>query len=157
MSDGERCRHWDTDFEKTDLCGCRNRKDKRDEEDETDFIEECDADDKTCQADGPLNLFPTEHIDEGHGDALCTTALCHQLAQYRAERDDDRETAERSAESLLNHGDDLGDGQPFGIADDTRNDEQRDEAVQLHADDEEEQQQDAHCKNNERHRISPLS
>ena len=124
MSDGERCRHWDTDFEKTDLCGCRNRKDKRDEEDETDFIEECDADDKTRQADGPLNLFPTEHIDEGHGDALCTTALCHQFAEYRAERDDDRETAKRSAEPLLNHGDDLCDGQTFGIADDTCNDEQ---------------------------------
>ena len=66
------------------------------------------------------------------------------LAEDRTERDDNGKSAERPPEALLDDGNDLRDGQPLGVADETRDDEQRDETVQLHANDEEEQQQDAH-------------
>ena len=83
-------------------------------------------------------------MDERHSDALCAAALRHQLAENCTERDDDGKSAERPAKPLLDDGDDLRDGQPLSVADEPCDDEQRDETVQLHANDEEEQQQDAH-------------
>ena len=141
---GERRCHRNADLEQANLRRCRDCKDERDEEDEADFIEERNADNEARKADRPLDLFLSKHIDERHGNALCTTALRHQLAENRAERNDDGKPSERPAKPLLDDGDDLRDGQSFGIADETCDDEQRDETVQLHANDEEEQQQDAH-------------
>ena len=144
MRDRERRRHRYADLKETDLRRSRNREDERDEQDEADFIKERDADDEAREADRPLDLLSSEHVNEGHRDALRTAALRHQLAEDRAERDDDGEAAERPAQPLLYHGNDLSDRQSLGVADQPGDDEQGDETVQLHTHDEEEQQQDAH-------------
>jgi len=86
-----------------------------------------------------LMLPPGERAQ--HGERL---RIILRLAENRAERNDDGKPSERPTKPLLDDGDDLRDGQSFGIADETCDDEQRDETVQLHAYDEEEQQQDAH-------------
>ena len=85
VRDGERCGHWDADFEERHASGGCDREDERDQQDEADFIEERDADDEAREADRPFDVFLAKDVDECRGDAMGGAAIFEQLDEHGIE------------------------------------------------------------------------
>jgi hypothetical protein len=91
--------------------------------------------------------FLTEFVDQRGGDTLRTAAVRQQFAEHGAEAHDQRQAAQRAAHAGLDGADDLIDRHTLCNPDRQGNQNQRDKAVQLEADHQQQQQRYAACNN----------
>lgn len=150
-----RC-HGNPDFKERNLGFGGNGEYQGNEEDEADFIEQGDADDEARQADGPLDLFPSEDVDQRRSNALGTAAFGHEFAQHSAEGYDDGKAPEGTAKPFFNGRNQLIDRHAFGKADDAGDEEQGQKTIEFYFYNQEKQDQYAYSKDNEWHGINLL-
>ncbi|RWW89929.1 hypothetical protein BHE74_00001485 [Ensete ventricosum] len=121
----------DTDLDQRHTSAARDNKHQRDQQYKTDLEEQRDAHQERGEHHGPLNLFLAEGADQGLGDLIGTAGFGHHLAEHRAQREDDADKAEYSAETVLERLDDLVHGHTRGQAEEAGRDDQCNERVHL--------------------------
>jgi len=103
----------------------------RHEQHEADLEEDGNPDDERDRRHRPVHALLTKCGDQRMGDPLRTARFGHHLAEHRPQRDDERDVAEGVPDTGLER---LHDGRhrhPDGDAEDERDDDQRDERVEL--------------------------
>ncbi|MND61577.1 hypothetical protein D3C80_528380 [compost metagenome] len=143
----QRSRHRHADIQQRHACRRGDTEDQRQQQHEANFIEQRKTDGKTGQYHRPLNVFLTELLDKRSGDALGAAAVRQQLAQHGAEAHDQRQAAQGAAHAGLDGADHFIDWHTLSDTHRQSNQNQRDKAVQLKADHQQQQQRDAACNN----------
>ena len=129
VGDGKRRRHRHADIKQRHARRRGDAEHQRQQQHETDFIEQRKADGKTGQHHRPLNMTLAEFRNQRRGDALRTAAVGQQLTQHRAEAHNQRQAAERAAHAGFNRSDNLIDRHALHHAHRQRNQNQRDKSI----------------------------
>ena len=115
----------------------------RRQQDETDLKEDRQSDDQRGSIDRPFEPALAQCGDQRAGDDNGAARFGQQLADHRAETDDDGGEAQRVADPLLKRARDIGKRHACGEPDEQRAEQQADERRHLHPRDQQHDQRHA--------------
>ncbi|CDN43501.1 hypothetical protein BN871_DA_00140 [Paenibacillus sp. P22] len=149
VHDGQAGDERHADLHERHACLAGDREHERDEQDEADLEEDRNADDESDDHHRPVDVALAEQPDQRCGDALGAAGFGHHFAQHRAERQNDRQQAERVAHARLDGIDDADgavlDGEQRHArrqSDADRRDDKRDERIDFRDRNQQEQHND---------------
>ena len=129
MDDRKTGEQRDGDLDQRHVDPLGDEKNQRNEQNESDFEKQRDADDKGDEHHRPVHVVATEGPQQALGDPFGAAGLGHHLAQHGAETKHDADEADDAAEAILERLDDVGRGDAGDEAEKSGGESQRDKRM----------------------------
>ncbi|SAE47767.1 Uncharacterised protein [Enterobacter kobei] len=105
MGHGQRRSHWHTHKQQRNVSRRCDGEHQWQHQHEAHFIEQRETDGKTGQHHRPLNVLLTKFVDKRGGNTLRAATVCQHFAEHGTEAHDQRQAAERAADTGFNGAD----------------------------------------------------